>query len=49
MYAVYRWVTCLRISFNPQIGTVHRVHFALHVSVREAGGDQWHQPHRGDG
>ena len=42
MYAEYKWDTCMHISFNPQIGTVHRVHFTLHFSVREAGGDQWH-------
>lgn len=30
-----------------QTGTVYCIYVALHVSLREAGGGQWHQPHRG--
>lgn len=30
-----------------QTGTVYCIYVALHVSLREAGGGQRHQPHRG--
>lgn len=30
-----------------QTGTVYSIYLALHVSLREAGGGQRHQPHRG--